>query len=104
MDGLTLNASTAPANLQALQSLSDRPANQPLGTDAARQVESMFASMLIKSMRQTLGGEGLFPGDKADALGSLFDQYLGEEISRGDGLGLARALEMYSRHAQEESA
>ncbi len=60
--------------------------------ETARQLEGMFASVLIKTMRETTGGEGLFPGDKADVLGGLFDQYMGEAISSGRGLGLSAAI------------
>ena len=67
-----------------------------------KQVESMFASMLIKSLRETLGEDGLFPGDKSDALGSLFDQFMGEEIARGQGLGLAKAISAYTASATGE--
>jgi flagellar protein FlgJ len=84
--------------------MADRNDDNPINGKTAEQVESMFASLLIKSMRQTLGGEGLFPGDKSDALGSMFDQYLGEEIAKGGGIGLAHALESYSRNAEENSA
>ena len=52
----------------------------------------MFATVLIKTMRQTVGGEGLFPGDSADVLGSLFDQYMGDEISASGDLGIADAF------------
>ena len=55
----------------------------------AAQLEGMFASVLIKTMRQTLGEEGLFPGDSADILGGLFDQFMSEEISSGGGFGVA---------------
>lgn len=68
---------------------------------AAEKVESMFASMLIKTLRETLGEEGLFPGDKSDALGSMFDQYLGDEIARGRGLGLAKALAVGAKLSAE---
>lgn len=58
----------------------------------ATQLEGMFAAVLIKTMRQTVGEEGLFPGDSADVLGSLFDQYMADEISSGGGLGVADAF------------
>lgn len=55
----------------------------------AEQLEGMFASILIKTMRETLGETGLFPGDSADILGSLFDQHMGEQIAASGGLGVA---------------
>ncbi len=72
------------------------PANDQL---LGKEMESMFASLLIKSMRETLTEDGLFPGDHADALGSLFDQYMGQQIADAQGLGLARALTQSSQAA-----
>ena len=71
---------------------------------AGEKIESMFASMLVKSLRATLGEEGLFPGDKSDALGSMFDQYLGDEIARGKGLGLSRAISAYTASTSQEQS
>ena len=61
-------------------------------SDAARKLEGMFASMMLKTMRQTVDGDGLFPGDSSDALGSLFDQYLGDHLAEAGGLGVSRLL------------
>ena len=69
----------------------------------AKQVESMFASMLIKSMRQTLGDEGLFPGDQSDALGGLFDMYMGQQVASGGGLGISEMMEAYATQAKGQS-
>ena len=103
MDGTILPPSISGAQLDSMRELASRDSASPFEGKAAEQLESMFASLLIKSLRQSVGGEGFFPGDKADALGSLFDQYLGEEIAKGRGLGLAKALEKYDRNSQEPS-
>jgi Rod binding domain-containing protein len=80
----------------AASRLRDQQGTLPGGRDAdlllGNEMESMFASLLIKSMRETLTEDGLFPGDNADALGSLFDQYMGQQIADAQGLGLARSL------------
>lgn len=55
--------------------------------DAAEQFESVFFSMMIKEMRQTLQ-EGLFGGENTDSFGALFDQYMGSHLSSGTGLGI----------------
>jgi Rod binding domain-containing protein len=60
--------------------------------DIARQFEAVFLSMMLKQMRSTGLGEGLFAGDKSDMLGSMFDQYLGEHLADSGGLGLATML------------
>jgi peptidoglycan hydrolase FlgJ len=49
--------------------------------------ESMFATMMLKQMRESLEG-GLFPGDTGDVLGGLFDHYMGEHIAGNGGFGV----------------
>jgi Rod binding domain-containing protein len=49
--------------------------------------EGMFASMLLKQMRQSMDG-GLFPGDSGDVLGGLFDHFIGEHIAKSGGFGI----------------
>ena len=65
------------------------------GRDLAVEFESVFVSMLLNQMRQSLSGEGLFPGDSSDTLGGLFDMMMGRHISQVGGLGLADSLEKY---------
>ncbi len=59
---------------------------------AASDMEAMFLSLLLKQMRSSEQGEGLFAGDKSDLLGSMFDQYLGEHLAAAGGLGLATMM------------
>ncbi|AMV21581.1 rod-binding protein [Planctomyces sp. SH-PL14] len=61
-------------------------------TEAAKQLESLFVSLLLKEMRQTIGSEDGFAGDKSDTIGGLFDQYMGEHMAAGGGLGIADSL------------
>ncbi len=60
--------------------------------DVAQQVEGMFVSMLLKTMRETMASE-MFAGDGADVWGSVFDQSMGEQIASGGGLGLVDQLQ-----------
>ena len=55
---------------------------------AIKDFESLFLSMMIKELRQTNSGEGLFPGDTSDTYGGMFDMFLGKELSKGKGIGL----------------
>ncbi len=55
----------------------------------AKGFESMFLSMLLKEMRGTLDQGTLFGDDKSDILGGLFDQFLGDHLSRSNSLGIA---------------
>ncbi len=60
--------------------------------DVARQMEGLFVSMLLKTMRETMASE-MFEGDGADVWGGMFDQALGEQIAAGGGLGLVEQLQ-----------
>ncbi len=61
--------------------------------EQVREMESLFISMMLKTMRQTEGGEGLFPGDKSDTFGGMFDTYMSDHLSGQGGLGLSSMLE-----------
>jgi len=55
---------------------------------AARELETQFAHMLIKSMRSTsIGGDPML-GDNT-TYREMYDQQLAKELSKGRGLGLA---------------
>lgn len=63
---------------------------------ALQEFEGIFVSMMLKEMRKSVG-EGFFGGDKADAIGGLFDMTIGEELGRSGGLGIADALARYQQ-------
>lgn len=65
------------------------PANRAQVEQAANGFESMFASMLIKQMRQTLEPDTLFGKDSGDVLGGLFDSFMGQHLAQAGGLGIA---------------
>jgi flagellar protein FlgJ len=58
-------------------------------------LESLFASMLIKQMRQTLEPESLFGGDRSDILGGLFDYTLGQHLGQAGALGISAMIRQY---------
>ncbi len=60
--------------------------------EVARQFESLFARMLIKSMRDAIGRDPIFGSDQEEAYQSMFDDQLSLELTRGHGLGLADML------------
>jgi len=63
--------------------------NTPTSIDyAARQLESQFAQLLIKSMRDTSFGNDLLPNETG-LFHEMYDQHLAQTISNGQGLGLA---------------
>lgn len=55
---------------------------------AIKDFEGLFLSMMIKELRQTSSGDGLFAGDASDTYGGMFDMFMGNELAEGEGLGL----------------
>jgi flagellar protein FlgJ len=58
----------------------------------AQQFESLFARMLIKSMRDAIGKDPIFGSDQAQTYQAMFDDQLSVELTKGKGLGLADLL------------
>jgi flagellar protein FlgJ len=94
---------TAPTNInffadfQGLASLKhDAKAQAPTALkEAARQFESLFTQMLLKSMREankSFGEDSLFGSDQADMYQDMFDDQIAMQMSKGKGLGLADML------------
>jgi flagellar protein FlgJ len=65
----------------------------------AQQFESLFARMMIKSMRDAVGRDPIFGSDQAQTYQSMFDDQLSLEMTRGKGLGLADMLMRQLQHA-----
>jgi len=61
--------------------------------ELAQKFESVFVAMLMKQMRQSVSEEGLFPGDKSDTFGGMFDMYMGDHIAGQRGIGLSTLFE-----------
>jgi flagellar protein FlgJ len=85
------------ADPQALASLKqDAKAQDPTALkEAAKQFESLFTQMLLKSMREankSFGGDSLFGSDQADFYQDMFDNQMALHLSKGKGLGLADML------------
>jgi peptidoglycan hydrolase FlgJ len=94
---------TAPTNInffadfQGLAALkNDAKAQAPAALkEAARQFESLFTQMLLKSMREankSFGEDSLFGSDQADMYQDMFDDQMALQMSKGKGLGLADML------------
>lgn len=60
--------------------------------EVARQFESLFTTMMLKSMRQATPKDSLFGSDQQDFYQDLFDQQMAGQLSKGKGLGLADML------------
>jgi flagellar protein FlgJ len=60
--------------------------------EAARQFESLFARMMLKSMRAASFGDPLMGSDQQEFYQGMFDDKMAVEMTRGKGLGLADML------------
>ena len=60
--------------------------------ETARQFESLFTTMMLKSMRDATPGDSMFGSEQQDFYQDMFDQQLAVQLSQGKGLGLADVL------------
>ncbi|HLJ96554.1 MAG TPA: rod-binding protein [Gemmataceae bacterium] len=74
-------------NLEVLPSLQSGKDSRALDA-VAKGFESMFLSILLKEMRQTLEPDTMFPQDSGDILGGLFDLFLGQHLAQAGALGI----------------
>ena len=83
-------ASTAQSKLFAGRiSSASRSADESVPEVAAREMESLFATILVAELRKGLG-EGFFgEGAGADTFNGWFDEQLGASIASRGSLGLA---------------
>src|SRR4051812_42302918 len=58
----------------------------------AQQFESIFAKMVLSSMRQASFGDQLMGSDQQQFYQGMFDDQLAVELTKGKGLGLADML------------
>ena len=63
----------------------------------ASEFESVFLSLLLKEMRNTLDQEngGLFGGEGSDTLGGMFDMFMGKHLADSSPLGISGAVKSY---------
>ena len=67
--------------------------NDPKAIEAAaRQFESLFLGMVLKSMRAAVPAGGLFDNEQTKLYQSLLDQQLASDLAASGGAGLAKAL------------
>ncbi|HYL70557.1 MAG TPA: glucosaminidase domain-containing protein [Candidatus Dormibacteraeota bacterium] len=79
--------------------------NDPAALHAvAKQFESLFARMMIKSMREAVGKDPIFGSDQEKMYQEMFDDQLSLEMSRGRGLGLADMLVRQLQRAAHSAA
>ena len=59
---------------------------------AASGFESLFVSMLVKQMRETLEPGSFFGQDNGDVLGGLFDFTMGQHLAQAGSLGISKLV------------
>jgi flagellar protein FlgJ len=88
----TLSTWTDLSGFSALRHQADTDSNAALPA-VAKQFESMFTEMLLKSMREANFGDPLFESQATDAWQDMYDQQLSLNLSQhGKGLGIAEML------------
>ncbi len=79
------------ASLDSLKNAVNR--NDPAAIrQVAQQLESLFARMMIKSMRDAVGKDPIFGSDQEQMYQGMFDDQLSLELTKGHGLGLGDML------------
>jgi|ABSN01.1.fsa_nt_gi Rod binding domain-containing protein len=73
-------------SLEALPSARNSP--EAVG----KAFEAVFASLLIKQMRESFDGESLFGEDPGDVRGGMFDHFMGEHIAKSGKLGIGAMI------------
>src|SRR5262245_34634881 len=58
----------------------------------AKQFESLFLEMMLKSMRDANLGEGIFDSEATDLYQGMFDKQVALDMANGKGLGIAELL------------
>src|SRR6478752_4014711 len=91
---LTANSPSVYTDLNGLSALKrDAKAQSPESVrKVAQQFESIFAKMVLSSMRQASFGDQLMGSDQQQFYQGMFDDQLAVELTKGKGLGLADML------------
>ena len=72
--------------------------------ELAKQFESIFVNLLIKSMRDTLPKDGLISSHSLDMYQSLFDEEVANEMAKSKGQGVGLADVLYSQLSRMNEA
>jgi flagellar protein FlgJ len=88
----SLNTWTDLSGFAALRQSAQSDAKAALPA-VAKQFESIFTQMMLKSMRDASSGDGLFDSDAGSQWRDMFDQQLSVQLSQGgSGIGIAQML------------
>ena len=88
----SLNTWTDLSGFAALRQTAQSDAKAALPA-VAKQFESIFTQMMLKSMRDASSGDGLMDSDAGNQWRDMFDQQLSVQLSQGgNGIGIAQML------------
>ncbi len=79
------------SRLQKLKS-SARADSQAAIPEAARQFEALMITTMLKNLRKTGMEDPIFKSQAMDSYHDMYDQQLGLELSKGQGIGFAKAI------------
>jgi peptidoglycan hydrolase FlgJ len=98
-------AMTLAADAQGIDALRTQAKHDPRAAvrETARQFEALLLNQMLKSMRETVGQDGMFDSEQTRMATSLMDQQLSEVMSRR-GIGLAEMLVRQLSPAMETAA
>jgi len=68
--------------------------------EVARQFESIYVKMMLKSMREASFGDPLFDSTGSEMYRDMFDNQMALQLTQGKGLGLAEMLVQQLRRQQ----
>ncbi len=83
---------TDPKGLQQLRQSNAKEQTPETLKAAAKQFESIFMNMMLKSMRSASLGDGIFDTDQSKLFQGMLDQQLSSSSNSGYNLGLAEIL------------
>jgi len=94
-DGNSQNAISGDGFAERMDML--KSMNEEQADKMGKEFESVFVSLLLKEMRNTLdtGEGGLFGSEQSDTFGGMFDQFMGEHLADSSPLGIAGAIKGY---------
>ncbi len=85
------NAYTDFSDLAQLRRAAQKSPQQALAK-VARQFESLFIKMMLKSMREAAFGDPIFDSNQSELYRDMFDNQIALNMAEGKGIGLADAL------------
>ena len=80
------------SGLQDLKNQANNGEKQGAIREVAKQFESLFMNMMLKSMRDASMGDPIFDSSQSLVYRDMFDRQLALSMSKGQGMGLAEVL------------